>query len=123
MSTEFIIYVSLAIVMTTVIFAFVAKYLITENREDDLQIMKQTADEIANEIYLASVVEDGYFRTFDVRDNINGKQYRLNLTNKTIKLELNTYEHARFIDIETTGTVEKGTNNISKQGGVVNLNT
>ena len=121
-STEFIIYSGIVLIFATTIFGFVSHQLLTQHRLDDTEIMKEIADNIANEIYLANIVEDGYFRTFTVPDRINGKLYSLEIKNKTIILLLENYEQVRKIDAHIVGNITKGNNNITNAGGNVNLN-
>jgi uncharacterized protein (UPF0333 family) len=122
-SVEFILYIGLTIVATTLFLAYIAHNLLTEKRESDIAEMQNVAEKIANEIYLATVVEDGYARTFEVPNTINGKAYFLNITNRTIILKTDKYEYNRFVDININGTIKKGQNNITNNGGIANLNT
>ena len=75
---------------------------------------------LQRELFLASAVEDGYFRTFALPDNLEGIDYSLITRNSTITV---LSKNSLFIVAipYIIGNASKGANAINKTGGVIYL--
>ncbi|MBI2452011.1 hypothetical protein HYV50_02950 [Candidatus Pacearchaeota archaeon] len=85
---------------------------------------QKTANDIKNEIDLASKATDGYQRQFFVPERISGMQYEVNITQNLIYIRTLNNEYAAAYPVQNiTGDIIKGTNLIKKENGVVRLNS
>ncbi|MBR9700029.1 hypothetical protein GOV09_06225 [Candidatus Woesearchaeota archaeon] len=67
-------------------------------------------ESLKNELVLASVVKEGYERTIELPDKIDGTiDYTINVLNSTIVILADKYEFS-FIVPKTEGALQKGTN-------------
>ncbi|MDD5086342.1 MAG: hypothetical protein PHV16_01190 [Candidatus Nanoarchaeia archaeon] len=117
------------------VFLIVVVYRMVEvQNQNDRRIIEDMTSVIESEIILASGVEDGYIRTFDVPTTLNGIDYSIELINSTVlksdysKLILEyvdfteKYETVARLPKNVDGVVHHGKNEIVKKDGIVCLN-
>ena len=127
------------LIMGIMFFIFIGFVAITSSRMISLQEeryyrnLKETADSAALELRLASIMEDGYARQFDVPNTAFGKQYSLALYTRNGSVN-NTFLFSKYVNFSVKseivvslpnsirGNLYKGRNNITKLKGVVCLN-
>ena len=120
-------FISLASFMLIVILGFFA---ITSSKtlEAKEEANKKTAEDIANfayrEIEIAKIVNDGYARTFVMPQTVNGINYSISIVdNRELTVNYLGYEYIKFLPANVTGNVTKGLILITKQSGVVFINS
>ncbi len=115
---EFVIFIALGMLFLLIKIPFA----INKNSEisQDKRYMKigELADYIENEVYLASIVEDGYSRTFNIQNSLDG--YPLFIQQNSTYVKISTEKESKIFRIsEINGTLKIGNNNIRKEGGIV----
>ena len=122
-AVEFIMILSFIIFSLTILSVIINEKISNNVRERDNQLLKITVLSIQDEISLASKASDGYLRSFRIPLDINGKDYKINITDGMIYARTLDGKNAIAIPvINITGDVKKGDNAIKKQGGLVYLN-
>jgi len=123
-ATEFIV---LASFMLLVILAFVAvtsSKLLDAKEEANKKIAEDIAAIAYKEIETAKLVKDGYTRNFLLPAAVNGVPYSINITdNVELSVSYLGYEYLKFLPSNVTGKIFKGSNKITKNNGVINLNS
>ncbi len=120
-SSEFFIFVGLAF-LVAIAFALASLDQLQQFRiAKESEAVKDLALKIQKEAVIASSVEDGYFRAFELPDMLDNVNYSLSAMNNTLtvlsKNSMYTVSIPSFI-----GNITKGTNKINKTGGVVHIN-
>ena len=120
-SIEFFIFVSIVIVISISFSLHSATQIKDFNRQKESDAIKDLAIKIQREIFLASNVEDGYFRKFDVPSRVSGYNYTIAYSNSSLSVSsANSYYLVRIPSI--VGNVTNGTNRINKTNGVIYVN-
>lgn len=92
---------------------------IKENKEI---VFQNIVLDVRDEINIAAGASEGYYREFDVPDNVYGEDYEINITEDyDLYLQSESY-YVAFKTAEVNGTVKKGINKIKKENGTVYLN-
>lgn len=108
-------------------FFFVVFFGIIQNNMNDRNFEKREviAQNIAlgvqEELSLAAEASEGYSRDFEVPLNLLGKDYNIEIIDNSIFISTNNIGISYKI-IVVQGQIQKGTNTIRKNGGVVYLN-
>ncbi|MFH1439826.1 MAG: hypothetical protein ABIG89_04625 [Candidatus Woesearchaeota archaeon] len=112
----------------------IAQRMVDVQNQKDQALIEDMSSVIEGEIDLATGVEDGYSRTFEIPKTLKGINYSVILINstymKTNYSELvlkyvnftKTYETVKKLPKNVDGTICKGKNNIIKENGIVLLN-
>jgi hypothetical protein len=122
---EFLILISIAF-MIFLVYTMVTRDKISNlSMEEEYIQLQDFTDSARNEILVASQVEDGYYREFTLPQKIGDKyEYTIHINQTTDKLEINTTNHQEVIEIpHVNGTIQKGLNEITKEGGTIYLNS
>lgn len=78
---------------------------------------------VQDEINLASSSTDGYERTFVIPEKLINLEYNITLTQKFVYIVTENEKHAMALPIQNvTGQIQKGSNIIRKQNGIVLMN-
>lgn len=90
-------------------------------KEERARIALAVADQIAFELDLAFTEDQGFSRTFDLRDSIGGQEYNVIVNGSTVHL---SYGDNRSVVSTTaadnvTGEVKPGENTVDNEGGVI----
>jgi len=119
-------FVSLASFMLLVVLGFLAvtsSNLLQAKEEGNRQTAQDIADFAYREIDIAKSVDNGYIRTFNMPQTVNGVSYTINITdNRELAVNYLDYEFVRFLPSNVTGNLLKGTNKIWKIQGIVYIN-
>jgi len=113
----------------------IAHQMVDVQNQKNIQLIEDMSLVIESEITLASGVEDGYLRTFEIPKKLKGINYSINLisskdrgTNfselvlKYIDFTKN-YETVKILPKNVDGIINKGKNNITKKNGTICLNS
>jgi len=74
------------------------------------------------EILIASEVDDGYLRNFDVPADINGIDYQINISNGSFVLKTSNFEHIFYVPY-VAGQFNIGAlNRINRTAGTIYIN-
>jgi hypothetical protein len=88
-------------------------------RESDA--VKDIALKLQKEVLVAANVEDGYSRIFEVPEELDIANYSLTMNNNTISIQSKNGYYIVGIP-KAIGNFTKGTNKISRTGGVIYIN-
>jgi len=117
---EFIILVSIALIMLIIFVSSTSDHAEKLNRQRDFIILKDLAYSIQNEINLASQVREGYNRTFSLPDELDGNEYTITTYENEFRVSTNGMDFSLRIP-KINGTIKKGNNTITNKGGIINL--
>lgn len=89
--------------------------------EQNIAIAKDVLTNIQNEIFLATKVESGYARDFEVPQALNNVEYNISIINGDIIL---SYKNIDFLGAlpNVSGNIQKGENTVRNVDGKVCLN-
>ena len=120
-SIEFVFLVGLAFVIV-VIFSIASRDKVSElSDEKEFILVKDLAFKVQNEINLAGRVEDGYRREFDIPQKLETIEYSISIDGNILVVETDSHDHILVVP-KVNGSIQKGTNIITKKAGVINLN-
>ncbi len=112
----------------------IAERMVDVQNQKDRQLIEDMSSVIEGEIDIATGVEDGYSRTFEIPQTLKGIDYSVTLISSTTmktnysKLVLKyvdftkTYETVKLLPKNVDGFIDKGENNILKKDGIICLN-
>jgi len=120
---EFMIIVGVLLFFFTSFFLVLSENINTKSKENINQKVTNLAYNIQEEITLAHESTDGYNRIFKIPEDISGLKYEITMTGSQIYIKSNDDKYAIALPIlNTTGTLVKGNNNITKQNGIISIN-
>jgi hypothetical protein len=111
---EFLYFVGVGIVILLIYLSLSSSYFsFTSSRKDSLTA-KNLLENIRNEINLAGRVENGYSRIIKLPNDINGKNYNINIAGRELSIEFpineNTYARILITKVNLVGTLAPGKN-------------
>lgn len=126
--------ISFMFLIFTAFLVLVSKRYVDVQEEKDRMLIEDISDVIQNEIDMALLAENGYYRQFSLPVKLGWKNYSINLTpsyimksnfselsikyiNRTKK-----FEHAIFLPKNVNGTIINGKNYVTKRNGMICLN-
>jgi hypothetical protein len=120
---EFVILTGVLIFFFTIFFIVLSE----SGSERTIQKQKMDVEDVAiavqNEINLALESSDGYNRNFKVPEDINGRDYEINIIEGLIYIKTSDNKNAMALPVQNvTGNISKGDNKITKKEGIVYLN-
>lgn len=115
-SLEFILLVMVSFIFFTIVLMSVSKELVELSSRRDAKELRDVTNRLREEIFLASIVQDGYYREFRLPEELNGKGYTLDISEGILtgRLQSHTY---RVPTLGVIGTPSTGLNIINKTGG------
>lgn len=120
---EFILLASFMLLAILGFFAVTSSRLLEAREEGNRKIAEDIADFAYREIEIAKSVNNGYTRIFAMPQTINGINYSINvIDNRELVVDYLGNEHIKFLPLNVTGNLVKGSNKISKSDGVIKLN-
>jgi hypothetical protein len=122
-SIEFLILIGVASLTLMVFLNYASDSIrdISIAREQDA--IRDVGFAVQNELFVATQVEDGYLRYFDVPLHSNGVQYNISIIPHYLVLTSSPTSWVEVFRIPlVTGNVTLGDNNITRRGGVIYLN-
>ncbi|MBN1156763.1 hypothetical protein JXA85_04045 [Candidatus Woesearchaeota archaeon] len=96
--------------------SYISIEIIDSGQKRDISLIKDVSKSVQQELYLASEVETGYERVFNVPLDLEGSTYSIENSEKKLILRIENYDLALTIP-EVTGSIMKGSNMIRKTGG------
>lgn len=120
-SIEFVIFVAVGFIILLIFIASSMARLNEFNSEKEFILLKDVAYKVQNEIVLASVVNDGFSRTFIIPDRLETISYNISISGRTIIAQSSNYDYVLQLP-DVNGTLVKGNNTIKKIGGIVLIN-
>ena len=121
-SIEFVVLVAFMFLVFLVFISIMTSNLI-ESKETEAQ---ETAEDIAtlvsNEVYAAKPLSDGYTRTFELPNKINGNEYDIEIIDdRELVVNYLDEEYVYFLPEKVEGNVDRGLNRVEKIDGIVYL--
>lgn len=120
-SAEFYVFLGLAFLIAIAFEIASLEQLSDFRLQKENEAVKDLALKLQQELLVASTVEDGYVRAFQIPDNIENINYSLSTQNSTITVKSKNSLYIVSIP-KVVGNVSKGTNTINKTGGVIYIN-
>ncbi len=126
-SMEFVILTGFMILAFLSFYIVIQAKLVEANRDQTDSAAKDIETVVINELKVAESVTDGYYREFQLPQNVNGVQYNISIIagpGETPEI-VTTYsgkERVYFITqsyVNESSTIGKGLNNISKVNGII----
>jgi len=122
---EFMILVGFLLFSFTVFFIAIQGNMNDKLKERQALAVKNVAIIVQDEINLAFQSSEGYYREFNIPENINGKGYEINITGGLVYLVTDDKKYAIALPVKNvTGDVKKhpNINFIKKESGEIKLN-
>jgi len=96
-STEFMVFVGIAIIILMAYFAIAHIYLDLTYKQKEIISGQDLAKQIKNEINLASRVEDNYERKITMPEKIGEKDYTAKLQKREISISINGLDYIELL--------------------------
>jgi hypothetical protein len=120
-SMEFFIFSGLALIMAIALSLNSISQIKDFNRQRENDAIKDLALRMQREAFIASYVEDGYYRQFHIPDEVSGYNFSVVTSNKSISvISKNSFYLVNIPFI--TGNMTNGTNTINRTNGVIYVN-
>lgn len=120
---ELIIIIGFLIFFFIIFIGIIQSGMQEKSDEKKTIIIKDIIKTVQEEINLAVESTDGYQREFKIPEKIINDDYEINIFEGIVYLNSTDQKYAIAGNIKNvTGTIQKGTNTITKQNGVVLLN-
>lgn len=123
-AVEFIVLIAFMFLIFLGVIAIMAKTVIDTKENERQKIAEDIAKLVENEIFLAKSMEDGYRKTFYLPGKVDGSSYDIKIIDN-IELVINYVdkEFVLFLPEKVCGYVDILNNEISKEEGIVCVNT
>lgn len=119
---EFVILIGFLLFFFTVFFLTIRENMSEKIKERQNLLVRDIAIIVQDEINLALEASDGYYREFKIPQNINGKDYDIDIVESMVYVNLQD-KHAISLPVaNVTGNIAKGSNIIKKENGEIKLN-
>ena len=118
---EFVFLVGLAFMVMVVFISSTRSEFDELRTAEEMSLLKDAAVMIQYELIIASNVEDGYYRVFELPTDLNGVNYTFEILNNILLLRTANYEQDLNIP-KVTGDLRIGNNTINKTDGAIYLN-
>ena len=120
-SMEFVFLIGLAF-MVMIVFVSSTRSEFDELRsEEERSLVKDVSVMVQHELVIASNVEEGYIRTFNIPLKLDGISYTMQIINNTLLTSSEDYEYVLNVP-SVEGNIQKGDNTINKTNGIIYLN-
>lgn len=120
---EFMVLVGVLLFFFTIFFLVIQESSADKMREQQDNLVRETALAIQDEIALASKSSEGYSREFKVPDKIGNQDYSVSLIEDRIYIKTHDNKSAIALPIQKiTGSIVKGENTIKKQNSELSIN-
>ena len=122
-SIEFIILVAALLFFFTIFFIAIQINISDKMKETKDIVVKEIAKTVQDEINLASQSDDGYYREFEIPNEIQGDDYNITIIEDLVYLKTADEKHAIALPVKKiNGQIAKDKNIIKKINGEVQLN-
>ena len=120
LSLEFVSLVALAFLVMVVFIASTRSEFDELRSREEMSLVKDVAVKVQTELIIASGVEDGYLRTFELPASLDNINYTIGITNTTLVAMTEDYEYVLAVPA-VEGVLKKGSNTINKTGSIIYL--
>jgi hypothetical protein len=121
---EFVMLSSFMLLVILGFFSLASSRMAEARTEGSRKIAQDIAEFAYREIETAKSVNDGYSRIFEMPQGINGVNYSISLIDsRELVVSYLDGEYVKFLPVNVTGSILKGSNRIAKANGVVFLNS
>ena len=121
-STEFVLFISVIFLVMLLLISATIYYVKQYSKEKELAVIQREADMVKNEVYLASTVDEGYVRTFQIDPDPDEPSFNMTQQNNTVIFRSEHYEYAADLGVKINGTLRIGNNTIRNINGAVYVN-
>jgi len=118
---EFIIIFSAFLLFFVAFFSVIKVNIEKKNLEKERLIAQSIALDVQYELNLAAESSEGYYRVFNVPNNILGKDYQINISDNRVFVFIGKFGISYRV-LPVNGSINKGVNVITKQNENVFLN-
>ncbi len=121
---EFALFVMVSFLFLTIFLYAIKTRLVELNAEKDAKEIRDLTNRVREEIFLASIVQDGYSRGFILPTQLNNRDYTLTIDapGEHIIGQLGNISYTTPIPAILGSGPAIGHNNITKTGGAIYLN-
>jgi hypothetical protein len=120
-SLEFLLLAGILFFVFVIMIGIVSYNLSSANKKKINLIGEDVVIKVQKEINLAARVVDGYFREFYLPQKLGSKEYEIAIERNEVIITADYGNYWRKIP-NVTGNVQKGTNTIRKQNGIIYIN-
>lgn len=99
-STEFMIFIGIAIIILMSYFAITNNYLNLIYKQKDIISGQDLAKQIKNEINLASRIENNYERTFTLPSMVGNNDYIVNIEGREINVKIEGLDYVELLSTD-----------------------
>ncbi len=121
-STEFVLFISVVFLVTLIVLSSILYYLREYTSEKEYNVLKKQAEVIKNELYLASTVENGYLRMFQIKSPQDDIVFNFTQENNSLILTSRRQQFIADLGVKINGTLVMGNNTIRNIEGAVHVN-
>lgn len=122
-SIEFVIFSGIIVFFLTIFFLAIGEAKGEKIKEEKRIRVQNLAYAIENEIQLAATSREGYYRKFEIPDEIAGMAYEAIITENVVYVKTNDGKYAIALPIpNATGQIIKGENIIKKENNLIIIN-
>ena len=122
-SIEFIVIVGAVLLIFITTIGFLQKSISEKKIEKRNFEFQEFAQNIQNEINIASKATDGYQRTFSIPEKIEGMGFQIRLIEESVYLNSSQAKYAISLPVtNVTGQLREGSNTIKKINRTIYLN-
>lgn len=118
---EFLYVIGIVIFISIILLKVVLNYYDEKKNDENIDVAKEIILSVENEITLASKVNPGYKRSFEIPTSLNNVNYSITISNNELNLEYNNIIFLSQIP-NVTGNILKGVNIIRNVDNHICLN-
>ena len=123
-STEFLIFVGIAIIIMISYFAIAHTYLNLTYKQKEIISGQDLAKKIKSEINLAARVEDNYERTFQLPYLVGDKEFKVHIEKREVSVTIDKLDYTELLMVDIPNGVDLSPGyivTITKIKGVISI--
>jgi hypothetical protein len=110
-----------SLIVGIILIATLTYFFKDQINDQNIEVSKEILVSIENELFLATKVESGYMRNFEIPGKLNNREYNISINNGNLILSYNGIEFIGNLP-NMSGDILKGANIIRNIDGKVCLN-
>lgn len=119
-SLEFVMLISFMMLVFVGFFSLANTQLNASREQEIQQQASDIAERFVEQVRLASLMQDGFARSFRLPTDVDGIAYNIALIdNWEVVVIHQGYEHVEFLSANVTGQINRGLNTIHKRDGLI----
>ncbi len=122
LSIEYLFMIAAGFLLLAIATVIIGQYISGLGQEKELALLQDFAESLRQEFYFAASAGDGFHRTVELPDTLGGIAYTVNNTSNQFTLQSENYD-VSYIIPENTGVLQKGSNLLINNDGMVCINT